>query len=384
MSDALGIYVHFPFCRRRCPYCDFNVLAVSAVPHDAYREAVLAELLVRAEAFSGRPPAVSLYFGGGTPSLWRPADIASVIEAVDSALGLAPGAEITIECNPGETPPERFGALRAAGVNRVSLGTQSFDPRTLDRLGRRHSVEDNHRAIDAVRAADLDNLSLDLIQGTAGQSIADALVDVDAVIDLAPSHVSTYQLTIAARTPFGARAARGEVLTADEDTQLEIFEGTRARLRAAGIPPYEISNAAVLGLEAVHNSLYWTGDEYLALGAGAHGFARISDGGYRWENERHPARYMAAARTGRPAETFTERIDSETWLEERVLTGLRLDAGLTVDEALGRRFGVGAARAAARGWIEVAPDCWRLTERGRWLLDAVVLEIVSDPQSPSL
>ncbi len=374
-GDALGVYVHFPFCHQRCPYCDFNVLATAEVPHALYRDAVLAELAARAPDFSGRAPAVSLYFGGGTPGLWEAACVAAVVDAVAARLGLTAGAEVTLECNPGEITPDRLRAYRSAGVNRVSLGTQSFDDTTLRRLGRRQSAADNRVAVDAVRAAGFDDLSLDLIQGVAGQSVDDALADVAAAVALDPTHVSTYQLTIAPATPFGARAARGEVLTAPEDDQVAIYEGTRAALAAAGIVPYEVSNAARPGREAVHNSIYWTFGEYLALGAGANGFRKLGTQGERWENERHAMRYMDAALAGAPREMFRERLDPETLLEERLMTGLRLDRGLPVDAALEARYGRNARRAADRGLLAVEPGLWRVTDAGRLLLNRVILDL---------
>jgi oxygen-independent coproporphyrinogen-3 oxidase len=379
-ADAFGIYVHYPYCAQRCPYCDFNVVqpGPEGRPDDRYRDAVLAELAARAEDYAGRPAAVSLYFGGGTPALWAPRAIGAIIEAVSARLGLTAGAEITVEANPGELDAARMVALRAVGVNRLSLGTQSFDAEVLRRLGRRNTPDDNRRCVDAARAAGFENLSLDLIQAVAGQSVEDALADVAAVLALGPEHVSTYELTIHPQTPFGARAARGEVLTADEDAQVAVYEATRSALRAGGVLPYEISNAARPGREAVHNGLYWRMAEYLALGAGAHGFRRVATGGERWENERHAGRYMEAALAGRPRERFRETLDAETLLEERAMTGLRLDAGLPVDAALEAAYGAAAARLVERGlltWPE--PTRWRLTERGRLLMNQVVAELTA-------
>lgn len=382
VADArLGVYVHYPYCAQRCPYCDFNVVqpGPEGRPDARYREAVLAELAVRAEAYAGRAPAVSLYFGGGTPALWPAADLAAVMDAVERTVGLTSAAEITVEANPGEIDASGLRALRAAGVNRLSLGTQSFDAALLTRLGRRNTPDDNRRCVDAARAAGFENLSLDLIQAIAGQSLAAAMADVAAVVALGPEHVSTYELTIHPRTPFGARADRGEVLTADEETQVLVYEATRSALRAAGIVPYEISNAARPGREAVHNALYWTMDEYLALGAGAHGFRRIpgDDAGVRWENERHAGRYMAAALAGRPAVRTEEHLDAAALRDERVLTGLRLDAGLPVDTALEAAFGANARRLERRGLLSVSttPGRWRLTEAGRLVLNQVVAEL---------
>ena len=374
----LGIYVHFPFCVARCPYCDFNTVAVREIPHEAYRDAVICELGRRAPRFAdrfGAADVVSVYFGGGTPGLWRPDCHRAVIRAVAAELGLSKTAEITVECNPGDQGLGHFEALRAAGINRVSLGTQSFDGPLLARLGRRHGPSDNRSAINAVRRAGFDNLSLDLIQGMAGQSPDQAFADVAAVIAHQPEHVSTYQLTIAARTPFGARAAAGESLVVSDDAQVEIMEGTRSRLVDAGILPYEISNAARAGRQAVHNRLYWTGQAYVGLGAGAHGFERTGTQNHRWANLANPSAYMVAARSGGPVEAFREAIDLETARVERLMTGLRLYEGLVVDEETDARFGAAARRLAANGLLAVDGDHWRTTRRGRWLLDTVLVEL---------
>jgi oxygen-independent coproporphyrinogen-3 oxidase len=382
-----GVYVHYPYCAKRCPYCDFNVVqpGPEGRPDEPYRDAVLAELRARAPGFSGREGAVSLYFGGGTPALWAPECVAAVVEGVRAVVGLREGAEITLEANPHEADAARLRALRATGINRLSLGTQSFDDALLERLGRQNRRADNERCVRDAREAGFDNLSLDLIQGAAGQSLEAAMADVDAALALAPEHVSTYELTIHAGTPFGARARRGEVLTTDDDALADAWHATRGRLRDAGVQPYEISNAARPGREAVHNGLYWTMGEYLALGAGAHGFLRgpASTGGERWENERHAGRWMRAALSGKPAERFRETIDAETFAVERLLTGLRLEAGTWVPEDEVARFRAAFVVAEARGLLERTPsprgsqggERVRLTDRGRPLLDSIVADI---------
>ena len=414
-DGRLGVYVHFPYCTRRCPYCDFNV-TVRPVEHERYRDGVLAELAVRSTDFAGRRPALSVYFGGGTPGLWRPDCIEAVIEGVRQHLGLAQAAEravakqsepakepasvaerrgnplgsltfsaaeaaeITVECNPEDVTREHLAGLRAAGVTRISLGTQSFDDAQLVRLGRQHDAATNRRAVEAVHAVGFPGLSLDLIYGGFGQSRAQALADVAAAAALAPTHLSAYQLTIESGTPFGARAARGEALTGPDDDLADLFEAVREAAGAAGYLPYEISNFARPGHEAVHNSLYWTFAEYVALGAGAHGFRKRSDGtAVRWENARPLARYLAGALAGTPAEQSSDVIDADTLLEERLFTGLRLEAGLPIDGALEARFGAAARRQAEAGLLVCSPTHWRTTPRGRLLLNRVVLAMVDAP-----
>ena len=371
-----GIYVHYPYCARHCPYCDFNVAVTRSIPHDAYRDAVIAEAHARAVDYPDRPPAVSLYFGGGTPGLWPAPHIGAVIDALAARYGLAADAEITVECNPEDVTPAAMTALRAAGVNRISLGVQSFDDALLARLGRKHTGAGARAAVDAARRAGLDAISVDLIHGHADQTLAGALADVRAACALAPPHVSTYQLTIEDRTAFGARARRGETLLGGDALLVTMYDAIRATLTEHGIHPYEISSAARPGHQARHNTLYWTDGEYLALGAGAHGYVHRGDAAERWENERHPGRYIDAALAGRPAETFRDAITPADRLEERVMCGLRLDAGLPVDPALADRFGPAAARLAADGLLTGLPDRWAATPRGRAILDRVALELI--------
>lgn len=376
-DGRLGVYVHFPYCTRRCPYCDFNV-TVRPVEHTRYRDAVLAELAVRAGVFAGRAPAQSVYFGGGTPGLWAPDCIGAVVEGVRGHLGLAQAAEITVECNPEDVTRDHLAGLRAAGVTRISLGTQSFDDTLLRRLGRQHDAATNRCAVEAVHAVGFPDLSLDLIIGGFDQTVEAAVADVAAAAALAPTHLSAYQLTIESGTPFGARAARGECLTAEDDALADVFEAVRDAAGSLGYFPYEISNFARPGHEAVHNSLYWTFAEYVALGAGAHGFRKLEGGrGLRWENAKPLGRYLQGALAGEPAET-ADVIDADTLLEERLFTGLRLEVGLTIDDRLEARFGERAGRLADEGLLVCSPDRWRTTPRGRLLLNRVVLKLVGD------
>ncbi len=362
---SLGVYVHFPYCRRHCPYCDFNV-TVRPIDQARYRDAVLAELGARGSAFEG--PAVSVYFGGGTPGLWDAAHLGAVIACVRDTLGLTADAEVTVEHNPEDVTPEGLAALRHAGVTRLSLGCQSFDDGRLAFLGRGHTAADNRRAMGQARAAGFEDVSVDVVWGLVGQRLPEVLADIDAACDLDPTHVSTYQLTIEQKTSFGLRARRGETLQVDEDVQAQMYLAVRERLRDRGLLPYEISNAARPGYEAVHNSLYWSGVPYLGLGAGAHGY----DGAARWENERHAGRYASAALAGAPAEVFRDTLTEEQRLAESVLCGLRLDAGFVPTDAARARFGANAERLRAEGLLDTERGRWRATDRGRLFLDTII------------
>lgn len=373
-----GVYIHFPYCSRRCPYCDFTV-TVKSVEHDAYLEGVLAELRTRAADFEGRA-IVSVYFGGGTPGLWRPDCVGAVVDAIAARLDLQADAEVTVECNPGEVDAAHLLGLRAAGVNRVSLGCQSFDDARLLRLGRLHDAAASAAAVEMIHRVGFRRFSVDVMHGLHGQSVDAACADVQRALDLGARHISTYQLTIEPQTAFGARARRGEALLVDEDALLAMFTRVRATLIAGGVTPYEVSSAAAPGHQAVHNQLYWTDAEYLALGVGAHGYRHLPGGrGLRWSNPVGIPAWRAAALAGAPAEAERRIVDADERLEDRVMCGLRRDVGVAVDGAIEARFGQAARTLAARGLIRVDAGRWAATDRGRLMLDRVVLELVSTP-----
>jgi oxygen-independent coproporphyrinogen-3 oxidase len=267
----VGVYVHVPWCERICPYCDFAVLAARSLPLErerSYADALRAELAARRERFAGLRLA-SLYFGGGTPSLLRPDTLASLVEVVRAAFPPAGRVEITLEVNPSSVERARLGDFRAAGVNRISLGAQSFDDATLKRLGRAHRVGAIHATLDAIRAVGFASLSLDLIFAAPGQTHAMLDADLDALIAVAPDHVSAYELTLEPGTPFGAAAARGRLALPDEDDVAAMMLRVESRLAAAGYARYEISSYARPGRESVHNRRYWERRPVLGLGMGA-------------------------------------------------------------------------------------------------------------------
>ena len=314
----LGVYVHFPWCRKVCPYCDFAVEPVGRdePPQDAYLSAILAELDARAAQFSG--PLASIYFGGGTPSLWRIDCIARAIDAIRARFASDP-REVTIEANPTDCTVERLAAWRAAGVTRVSIGVQSFDARELVVLGRDHRFGDGRSALAAARASGL-AVSADFILGVPGGTLAAPdPPDVD--------HLSIYELTIEDRTAFGARVRAGRMTPLDEDTLASLYVATHDALVARGWEHYEISSYARPGARAVHNSLYWRGEPFLGLGASAASLAVAPDGsGERATNPRRAADYMA----GRPAEVT--RISAPEMAADRAWLGLRTSDGVAEAE----------------------------------------------------
>jgi oxygen-independent coproporphyrinogen-3 oxidase len=386
----LGVYVHFPFCGVRCPYCDFAVDTRTDIPHDAYADAVIAELAARRAWFEGAGPLASIYFGGGTPGLWRPDALARVLEAVRATFGAPDAAslEITVEANPGEVDEPPLRALFAAGVNRLSLGAQAFEDRLLRTLGRNHAAAAIPVAVRAARAAGFEALSLDLIFAVPGQSRDDWRRALEATIALGPDHVSAYALTVERGTAFGALDRAGKLARPDDEEAAAMFEEAGAALAAAGLPRYEVSSYARPGRRARHNGLYWTGAPYLGLGASAASFRPLADGtGWRFSNPRATETYLAAARAGAVVPRHVERRSAAELEDEALWLGLRTVDGL--DRAAHRaRYGRDPldGRAAAQGcleagWLVVDSKSVRLTPAGFLVADEVATRLWREPSS---
>ncbi len=388
-----GIYVHFPFCSVHCPYCDFAVDARAAIPHDAYARAVQAELAARRAWFrpaaaregEGMGPLVSLYFGGGTPGLWRADALGDVIDAVRTVfdVGAWQGQEITVEANPGEVTREHFEALRRRGVNRVSVGVQSLDDDLLSRIGRNHDAASVAPAFKALRQAGIERLSADLMYGLPGQSLQSWQRSVEAVCDLRPDHISAYALTVERGTKFGALERSGRLQRPDDDAVAAMFEWGRDALRGAGYEQYEVSSYALAGRRAVHNALYWSGGAYLGVGASAASFRPLADGGgWRFTNPRSTDTYLRAVQAGdgNPAPAQVERRSVADLENEALWLGLRTVEGID-RQAHSLRFGrdplavaeraIAAARCSAAGWLAVTEAAVRLTREGFLFADEV-------------
>ncbi|MEI6226136.1 MAG: radical SAM family heme chaperone HemW, partial [Deltaproteobacteria bacterium] len=330
LPARFGIYVHFPWCSFRCPYCDFAVTTARPLPGDRYASAVVAELRRRAPAFAGRRCA-TLFLGGGTPSLWEPAAMARVVEEA-RALGLPPGAEVTLEANPESADGARAEAWRGAGVTRVSIGVQSFDPAVLHKLGRRHGPADAERAIREV-AAVIPNLSVDLIHGGRRSSAESARADAERIVSLPVTHVSSYALTLDAEVlaedvPFARLARQGKLSFPEEDEVLAQGRAVGEVLSGAGFRRYEISNFARPGFESRHNLLYWRSEDYLGVGAGAVGCVRGDGGAVRWTNHREVGPWLAAVDAGELPSASEERLGPSEIANERIMLSLRTAEGL--------------------------------------------------------
>ncbi len=385
----LGIYLHFPYCLSKCPYCDFASVAEPLIPHARYARALSCELLQRLPEVTGRG-ASSLYIGGGTPSLFEPESLAHALAAIRAAVPISPDAEVTLEANPGASDAARFLAFRRLGVNRLSLGVQSFDDPTLRRLGRRHSAREARAAVGAARGAGFRSLALDLIYGAPGQSLAMAEADARSAAELMPEHLSCYALTLdhlAEEVPMATAVRAGRLAVPDDDLQWEMGRRVREVLEAEGYRRYEISNFALPGFEARHNSLYWKGGEYLGLGCGASGFALCDPreparGGRRWSNHRSPDRYLECVERGELPEASSEALTGTDLLRERLAMGLRMVDGVAVREVADL---LGQDRAplltTARSLVERGLARWNgdrlsLTDRGMDFHTSVAVEFV--------
>ncbi|NOY90953.1 MAG: radical SAM family heme chaperone HemW, partial [Deltaproteobacteria bacterium] len=326
MSDT-SVYIHFPYCARKCPYCDFASYAVKRIPQREYADAVLRELEARAPALEGRRLS-SVFFGGGTPSLWSAPELGRVLAAVRGVFeSEAPELEVTAECNPASFDQCVAAGLREAGVNRVSVGVQSFDDARLDYLGRLH---DGAGALASLRAATehFERVSGDLIFGTPGQVVEDVRREVDALVELGLEHVSAYALTIEPGTRFGELQRLGKLRVSPEETYAELYFAVEERLAQAGFEHYEVSNYARPGEASRHNQHYWRGGAYLGLGAAAVGCLDAGPGrARRWRNRVLPQRYLEHA--GAPeVEESEEHLGPKEILEEAFMLGLRTAEGV--------------------------------------------------------
>ncbi len=388
----LSLYVHLPWCVRKCPYCDFNSHeyrspgGTTALPFAAYVDALIADLDQDLPLAWGRI-VHSVFFGGGTPSLFPPDAIDAFLQAASSRLRFAPGCEITLETNPGTTEHGRFPDYRRAGVNRISFGIQSFDDGCLQRLGRIHDSIEAQAAVKLAQDAGLDDINLDLMYALPEQTPAMAARDVERAIALQPTHLSHYQLTLEPNTVFAARPPAG---IPDHDTSFEIQEHCQTLLADAGYAQYEVSAYARPGRECAHNLNYWNFGDYLGIGAGAHGKLTLGDTGSilrRWK-PKHPTAYLANA--GTPAGIGgDEVIEGSRRAFDFMLNALRLNGGFALD-TFERRTGLPResiagqlAHARKRGWLAMPEDCpapgWILpTELGRRFTNDVIGLFLTD------
>ncbi len=387
-TPPLALYVHFPWCVQKCPYCDFNSHALHGeLPADRYISALLSDLDAQAATVAGRP-LVSVFFGGGTPSLFSPDSLANLISAIHERFKVEDPVELTLEANPGTIERGRFAEYRAAGVSRVSLGAQTFAASKLAVLGRIHGPDDTRRAATELHAAGLDNFNLDLMYGLPDQTVAEAVADVEAALALEPAHLSHYQLTLEPGTVF---AAHPPSLPTEEICD-DILAACQSRFAAAGFARYEVSAYARAGRACQHNLNYWQFGDYLGLGAGAHG--KLTDPARdvieRTRQPRDPRRYLKAD----PAGMVTETVPRAERPFEFMLNALRCVTGFDA-KLFEARTGLACDDIAptleslvARGLLmrELGPQIparWRPSERGFRFLNEVLLDFLSSDRKIS-
>lgn len=386
MTYPLALYVHWPFCVSKCPYCDFNSHVRDRVDQDLWRDALLADLAHEAKVLPGRQLG-SIFFGGGTPSLMPPATVAAVLDAAERAWGFAPGIEITLEANPSSVEAARFADLAAAGVNRVSLGLQALDDETLAFLGRAHDVNEGLAALDTAQRV-FERVSFDLIYARPDQALADWHAELARALSFGTEHLSLYQLTIEPGTRFQTEALAGRLTLPDNDRAADLFELTRALTASAGLPAYEISNHARPGAESRHNLTYWRYQDYAGIGPGAHG----RRGGVATQRRRKPENWIdAVARNGNGIER-EDPLASQERAIEAMLMGLRLAEGIDLDRisALGERAvdqltdRPAIDRLVAQGLLERDGASLRATDAGMPVLNAILDQIVRLPENLSV
>jgi len=361
---AAGVYIHIPFCKSRCSYCDFAT--------DIYRDPAWVERYVDAlcrevgtARVSGRTDIDTIYFGGGTPSLLSPEQVEKILDAIDLKLEISNNAEITMEMNPATVTPETLAGYRRLGVNRASFGVQTFNDRALKLLARGHDANDARNTFGMLRTAGFDNISLDLIAGLPGQAVADWSNNLKETIAMRPEHLSLYLLEIHEGTPLAEQVRSGRQPTPDEEVAAEMYEVMLDRLAAAGYEQYEISNFSKPGYESRHNSKYWRMDHVYGFGVSAHSF----DGRERYANERDTARYIEVIEQARTAEVMREEIDLAS---EFVFLGLRLEDGIDLGEYRDRfghdltsRYNGQLAELVTADLVEGTADRLWLTRKGK-------------------
>jgi oxygen-independent coproporphyrinogen-3 oxidase len=383
-ASRLGLYVHIPFCSSICNYCNFNRGLYDEALKARYVAALRQEIAaapagLRADPASATAMADTIFFGGGTPSLLDPADIADIIRSCRDRFDLTPDAEITLETNPETVDRDKLERFRETGVNRISFGVQSFQDEELKRLGRIHSASRARAAVREARAAGFDNVSLDLMMWLPGQSIETWLGNVDALVDAAPDHASLYLLELYPNAPLKEEMARGGWSLAPDEDAAEMYLRAMERLEAAGLTQYEISNVARPGKASRHNLKYWTDGDWLAFGCGAHS----TRDGVRWKNVSGTDDYITRVTAGRDVVTERRVLSSSDRLEEALFTGLRLNDGIDIEEA-GARYGTDVWKQYGQalrpfleeGWLVHDGPRLRLTRDGMLMANEVMAVFV--------
>ncbi len=387
-APEFAVYVHWPFCKSKCPYCDFNSHVRERVDEAAWTKGLLAELDHYAALTPGRT-VTSVFFGGGTPSLMDPHTAAAVLDRIAMRWRVAEDPEITLEANPNSAEAERFAGFKAAGVERLSIGVQALDDKALQFLGRGHDVREAKHAIDRA-AALFDRFSFDLIYARPEQTVDDWREELTAALELGPSHLSVYQLTLEPGTRFTQMAARGELVLPSEDRQEALFDATQAILNGAGLPAYEVSNHAKPGAESRHNRVYWRYEDYVGVGPGAHGRITVDGAKRATRQEKAPETWLERIARDGHATAEDNALVPRVCADEALMMGLRVTEGLDARRfrrvtglALEGPEGSGAALDTARidrlardGFLKRTAHGFAPTAQGLKLVNALVSALI--------
>lgn len=378
---GFGLYVHWPYCTRICPYCDFNVYAAKDRDPSLLVNAICTDIREHRQRMPEHGALDSVYFGGGTPSLLAPADVERILQAADDAFGVKPGAEVTLEANPNDVMQADLTGLRSAGVNRLSVGVQSLRDSALAFLGRDHDA-DGARASVARAMRVFRSVSVDLIYARPDQQADEWQSELEDVLALGMPHLSLYELTIKEGTPFGLAVGRGQIQPMPDDDQADMFELTQDILEKAGLPAYEVSNHAMSPVhQSVHNLIYWQGGDWIGVGPGAHGRVTVSGHRYAYEAHRRPEVYMANVQSLGSGWGDAERLGANAIAQEFLAMGLRPASGIDV-----ARIEAVSGRPVSRekitvfvdqGWVTFDQGILSLTPSGRLLADALTAQLAS-------
>jgi putative oxygen-independent coproporphyrinogen III oxidase len=372
-----GLYLHWPFCQAKCPYCDFNSHVVAAIDQQAWADAYCAEIARFGALTKGRT-LNSVFFGGGTPSLMDPSVVHQVMDKIRATWPIANDWEVTLEANPTSVEANRFKDYRMAGVNRISMGIQSLNDDALRKLGRLHSVSEAQSAFDIARAT-FDRVSFDLIYARQDQGLAEWETELSRALEMAVDHLSLYQLTIEPGTAFGDRFARGGLAgLPSEDLGADMYDLTQSLCNAAGIPAYEVSNHARQGAESQHNLIYWTGGDYIGIGPGAHGRLTLNGIRHATTAESAPIKWLKEIAKAPDSATEWVALPPTEIDEEYLMMGLRINSGVAMD-----RLTLSAAQDAAiaelteSGFLIRTGTHLKTTQTGRLVLNAIIRELLT-------
>ncbi|MBU2992307.1 radical SAM family heme chaperone HemW [Octadecabacter sp. 1_MG-2023] len=376
-EGGFGLYIHWPFCQAKCPYCDFNSHVVASIDQSRWAAAFESEI-DRIAALTSDRVLNSIFFGGGTPSLMDVSTVERILNRVRKHWRLANDLEVTLEANPTSIEAERFSGYHAAGVNRVSIGVQALNDLDLKALGRLHSADEALIAIDLARNV-FDRVSFDLIYARQGQSVSQWEDELSRALRLDPDHLSLYQLTIEDGTAFGDRFKRGLLRNLpDEDLSADLWDTTQEICDAAGLPAYEVSNHAKEGQESRHNLIYWNSGDWAGIGPGAHGRLTVSGKRFETVSAKMPGDWIGRVETGSGGDLINSPLSSEAITEERVLMGLRMSQGIVLPEPWIKEKMILINNLQETGHLDCRSNRLTVTKQGRPVLNAIIAKLLSD------